>query len=91
MERKEVYKAIDSERDYQEQAKKNLARPDIIEDFHAGDALAAIQYNVNRANDAWYNEPAPYKNTLTYLRKVAALSVQLGERYEMPERGLQNN
>jgi len=89
MTREDVFRAIDSERDYQELAKQDSTRPDILEEFHAGDTLAAIQYNLNKALDAWYKEPAPYNNSLVYLRKIAGLTVQLGEKYGMPERELQ--
>ena len=91
MKRQEVYFAIESERGYQESMKKDVNRTDILEDFHTGDTLAAIQYNLNKAIETWYKEPAPYQNTLTYLRKIAALTVQLGEKYGMPERELINN
>lgn len=86
--RSSIYDAIDSERDYQEKEKSNSDRPDIIPDFHVGDTLSAIQYNLNRARDAWYKEATPYKETMIYLRKIAGLIVQIGEQHTISPRVL---
>lgn len=83
MERKEVYEAIDSERDYQEKGKADLSRPDMIKDLHVGDTIAAIQYNLDKALEAWYKGATPHINAMEYLRKVAGLCVQAGEEYGM--------
>lgn len=86
MEREKVYEAISSERNYQEEMTKRSDRPDIIPEMHVGDALAAMQYNLNKAYEAWYKGSVPHIDTLTYMRKIAALCVQTGEQYGMEER-----
>ena len=85
MERLNVYEAIDTERDYQE-INKNNAESHIVEDFPLSSALEAIRYNVDKANNAWYSEQAPYPESMEYVRKIAAICVQMGEKYEMPWR-----
>jgi hypothetical protein len=84
--RQVVYEAIDTERDYQEKMKADSKRPDIIEDFHVGDALSAIQYNLDLARVSWYQGSAPHPLAMEYLRKIAGLCVQAGEVYGMPNR-----
>ena len=86
MERADVYKAIDSEREFQEEMSKDPLRPDIIPDFHVGDTLSAIQYNLDRARGAWYKDAVPHTEALKYLRKIAALCVKMGETYGMESR-----
>jgi hypothetical protein len=88
MQREEVYKAIDTEREYQIKMTANPERPDMIEDFHVGDALTAIQYNLNKAVDEWYKGSVPHQDTIKYLRKIAALCVLCGESHGMPKRPL---
>jgi hypothetical protein len=86
MERTEVYKAIDSERDYQDQMTANPDRPDMIEDFHVGDGLTAIKYNLDKAVDAWYVGAVPHQDTMKYLRKIAGIITKLGEVHGLPPR-----
>jgi len=86
MKREDVYKILDGERDYQDRLSADAIRPDIIEDFHLGDNLTAMQYNLNKAIDAWYKEPTPYKDTMEFVRKIGALCVKAGENFGMPSR-----
>ena len=86
MKRIEVYNAIDTERDFQDEMTKRDDRPDMIEDFHTGDALTAIRYNLNKAEDAWYSGSVPHQKTMEYLRKICAIAVKLGETQGMPNR-----
>jgi hypothetical protein len=86
MDRVEVYTAVDSERDFQDRLTADPSRPDMIEEFHIGDALSAIRVNLTKAENAWYIEAAPYEKTMTYLRKIAALCVKQGEVHGMPDR-----
>jgi hypothetical protein len=84
--RTKVYEAIDSEREYQIYQTKNSERPDMIADFHLGDALSAIRYNLSKAEEEWYKGAAPHAASMKYLRKVAGLCVMMGEIHGMPER-----
>lgn len=89
MERKYVYKAIESEREYQEiQKKKETSH--VVEDFPLAAGMEAIRYNIEKANQAWYSEKSPYPTAMEYVRKIAAICVQMGEKYEMPSRDLAN-
>lgn len=86
MSREEVFGVLSNERDFQNQAVRDPSRPDMIEDFHVGDGLTAINYNLRKAEEAWYKGAVPHTEAMDYLRKVAGIIVQLGERYGIPER-----
>jgi hypothetical protein len=86
MERKELYKAIDTERQFQIDMTAKESRPDMIEDLHVGDTLSAIQYNLDLARKAWYHGSTPHQGAMDYLRKIAGLCVQAGEKNGMPNR-----
>lgn len=86
MTRQEVYSAIDTEREYQRVLTNDPARPDVRWDMHVGDHLTAIQYNLNKAIEAWYKDSNNYEATMEFVRKIAGLCVQAGEMYGMPDR-----
>ena len=86
MHRHDVYSVIDGERSYQEAKAVDPSRSDIISDLHVGDTITAIRYNLDKAMEAWYSGSVPHKDAMEYLRKIAALCVQAGERYGMPDR-----
>lgn len=86
MTREEVYRSIDSERDLQDKLTADPSRPDMIEDFHVGDGLSAIQYNLDLARQSWYKDANPHTRAMEYLRKVAATIVKLGEVHGLPSR-----
>lgn len=83
MTRQEVYATIDSERDYQDRMIADLSRPDMRPDLHVGDTLTAIQYNLDKAVEAWYKGADPHIEAMEFVRKIAGLCVQVGERYQM--------
>lgn len=85
MERELVYKAINSEREYQEQGKITPSSH-IVNDFPLSAALEAIRYNIDKANKSWYNEKSPYPESMECMRKIAAICVQMGEHYGMKNR-----
>lgn len=86
MKREEVYKVIDTERNFQEKLILDETRPDMIADLHIGDTITAIQYNLNKAQEAWYVGSTPHPESMKYLRKIAGLIVQAAEKYGIPER-----
>ena len=88
MTRQEVYTAINTERDYQITHIANVDRPDMIEDLHIGDTIASIEYNLIAARGAWYYGSEPHQAALEYLRKIAGLIVQAGEKYGLPSRNI---
>lgn len=81
--REVVFKAIDSERDYQDKLTKNDNYPEMKEDFQIADGLSAIKVNLSKAHDSWYSEGKPYNKTMDYLRKIAGICAKVGERYGM--------
>lgn len=85
MERKEVYLAIDSERDYQIENTDSVGSH-IVSNFSMGDTLSAIKFNLDKAIQEWYKETSPYHNTTDLLRKISGLCVQAGEKYGMKKR-----
>ena len=86
MKREDVYKALDSERAYQDEMSQRSDRPDMIEEMHIGDILSAIYYNLGFANAAWYQGSVPHQDAMQYLRKIGALCVKAGETYGMKDR-----
>lgn len=85
MDRTDVIDAVDGEREYQnDQAKEGVGH--VVPDISLGDTLAAIQYNLNLALEEWYGGREPHAPAMDYLRKVAGLAVQAGEKYGMPRR-----
>jgi len=88
MSRDDVYAALDSERAYQDRSALDPSRPDMVglERFSLGDGLSAIEHNLHLARERWYRGSGPHQEALEYLRKVAAIVVQLGEKYGLPSR-----
>ena len=86
MDRKEVFQVISNEREFQQRNIENPERPDMIEDLHVGDSITAIRHNLELAQEAWYVGAVPHTQAMHFLRKIAALCVAAGEKYEMPLR-----
>lgn len=76
MDRSKVYKAFDTERDFQDQETQNPNRPDMIE------------VNLDKAKAEWYkdNPEENYQNTMEYLKKVGGIIIKLSEKYGIPKR-----
>lgn len=85
MKRQEVYEAVDSERDYQNEGIK-LDDTHIVKEFPLGSALSAIQVKLDLARSMWYNRTSPHTEAMGELRKIAAICVQMGEENGMPNR-----
>ena len=88
MKRKNVYKAIDTERAYQEEMTNSSDRPDMISEFNISTALLAMDVTMDKAKEIWYNDNPidKYQDTMELLRKIAGMAVQMGEKYGMPNR-----
>lgn len=85
MEAFKVYEAIESERRYQDSGKRD-DESHIVQDFPLGSALVAIQYKLDAAIGLWYGGTAPHEDSIKELRKIAAICVQMGEKYGMEKR-----
>lgn len=83
---KSILNTVKGEREYQRRLSRQTTRPDMVQKMTIGDTLSAIQYNLDRARQEWYVGSDPHPDAMAYLRKVAALCVQAGEVYGMPER-----
>lgn len=81
MKREEVYKIIDSERDYQER-RWNLGTRSGIPDSekHPADWLNYIDYCLHKAKEADYN--LDQESTMDNIRKIAALAVRAMELHK---------
>lgn len=88
MKRKEVYKAFDTERAYQQEMTDSADRPDMIEEFNISTAILAMDVTMTKAKETWYydNPEDGYQKTMDLLRKVGGMITQMGEKYGMPER-----
>ena len=91
MERKEVYKAIDSERDYQNKSwngtkssRQPSDAPNAMERTIDEYALYVARYT-NKLIDVCGTTDHP-EEKLEVFRKIAALCVSCGESHGMPER-----
>jgi len=89
MERKEVYRQIDNERDYQDlRWNSNLREGDIPdEEKPVAEWINYIEYHLNKAKTANYQ--LNKESSLAELRKVAALAVRALEIHGCPERMVQ--
>lgn len=85
MKRQDVYKAIDSERDYQDYSIKKEGTH-VVKELPLGSALSAIKHKLDIANKKWYGAVEPHQEAMDELRKIAAICVQMGEKFGMPKR-----
>lgn len=79
-------KSLDSELAYQDAQTSNEDRKDMIEDFHVGDGLSAIQYNLDKAREEWYKNASPHESAMSFIRKITAIGIKLGIANGMPMR-----
>jgi len=82
-ERKQVYRAIDSERDYQDNRWGVLDDPNYVS-YEPSQFLIDIEIHLNKAKAANYN--IDKEGVMSELRKIAALAVKCGEVHLMPHR-----
>ena len=81
MNREEVYKAIDSERDYQTQLTRNEVKNQTPMEY-----LAIISRIVRDMEDSWYDKPG--QPSMDYMRKIAATAVRAMEQHGVINRRL---
>lgn len=86
MDRQSVFLAINTERNYQDLMAADDDRPDMVKDLGIGATLLAMEENLSRARSSWYSGADNHPEAMAYVRKVAGLAVQLGERLGMPPR-----
>lgn len=88
MKREDVYKVIDTEREFQIKMVGTGERPDILKKRTTGDVLGAIKCNLDKAFAIWYYDSLDkdYQDTMEIVRKIAALCVQTMEDNGAPGR-----
>ena len=88
MDRNVVYKALDTEREYQDEMIASDARADMVDNFSLGQAILAMEHLLAEARSFWYvdNPQENFQTTMHRIRKVAGVAVQMGEKYGMPDR-----
>jgi hypothetical protein len=84
MERKDVYKLIDGEREYQQDLEKDSSRHDGHK-HTVGDYLVLLNSYVSKANTAW-SDNGTDTQALDVIRKIAGICVHCMEEYDAPER-----
>lgn len=86
MTREEVYKALDSERDYQIAGRGNAKRHEEFSNpLLPGEVILCMERILSEAREAWYRpDGLPY--VAEDMRKLGAMAVQYGENYGMPAR-----
>jgi predicted component of type VI protein secretion system len=77
--RQQVYEAINSERDYQD----NLPRSTVKNQMPM-EHLAIIERICRDMNDCWYDKPG--QPTMDFMRKIAATAVRCMEQHGAPRR-----
>lgn len=82
--RNEVYKALDSERDYQDVVWPDSAHLSI------GDYLLMLEEYVFRGRREWVKEHQPELNALEMIRKVGGIAVRCMEQHGAPIRVMPN-
>lgn len=83
--RKQVYEAIDTERDYQDAGRGNAKRHEGQPEMTPGEHLLCMEKCLTDARESWY-KPDGGAACLDHVRKVAALAVACMERYGAPRR-----
>lgn len=83
MNREEVYKLIDGEREYQ-----NSLWPshEDAPQLTIGEFVLMLSEYVDRAKNEWTNEKKPEQKTLAMVRKIAGIAVRTMEIHGAPPR-----
>lgn len=72
--REEVYRAIDTERNYQESLARNTTT-----DQRPLEQVALIEEVIRQAKQDWYNNPGAFD--MNYMRKIAGIAVRCMEQH----------
>lgn len=80
--RSDVFDAINSERDYQENLPRNTEKVQVPLEH-----LTIIKRIVRDMEDSWYDNPG--KADMNFMRKIAAVAVRAMEQHGAPHRSQQ--
>ena len=84
-ERIAAYKALDSERAYQDAGVLDESKPH-MKPLTPGEMILAMEQCLVHARTSWYHTGHPHVHATEYLRKVGGLVVQYMEQYGAPQR-----
>lgn len=84
--RKEVYKAIDTERDYQDLIWRLADDPSFVNELTIGEFVLLVEEYAAKARNVWTNQPKPELETLEFMRKIAGITVNCMEQHGAPKR-----
>ena len=88
--RKAAYKAIDSERDYQDTVwcieTPSSVDPSKPNPLTVGEFLLLIEDIAAQARRVWYTDKKPNEATLEFMRKIGGVAVNCMEQHGAPER-----
>lgn len=84
--RKIVFSAIDSERDYQDSLWPEKHDPSVANQMSIGDFILLIEEYASRARKDWTEEYAPEMDALNGIRKIAGIAVNCMEQHGAPQR-----
>jgi hypothetical protein len=84
MDRADVYKLIDGERDYQE----GLWGSAVVHanELSVGDFVLMVEEYAARARKEWVGQPYPEVKALDHMRKIAGIAVRCMEIHGAPPR-----
>lgn len=87
MDRRDVYAAIDSERDFQDRMAGNSARANVEDNRDQGSLILLMEHYLNKAREAHAGPNSFNSRAVTaQVRKVTALGVMLMERIGVDQR-----
>lgn len=86
--RDEVYKAIDTERKYQDSVWHRKEGEDDPNPLSIGEFILLLNAYSDQARDQWLKEPKPEINALNTIRKIAGIAVNCMEQHGAPQRKL---
>ena len=86
--REQVYKAVDSERDFQDFHWQNPDGSGTPNPLTVGENLLLIEEYAARARSEWSKEGRPEMRTLNMIRKIAGIAVRCLEEHGAPFRGM---
>lgn len=81
MTRKEVYRVIDSEREYQDSLWPQDGRKGSPNPLTVGEFLLLIENYTSQARTVWSHEKKPTRATLNTIRKIAGIVVNCMEQH----------
>jgi hypothetical protein len=85
--RREVYAAIDTERDYQDRRWPSPFILGVPNPMSIGEFILLIEEYTEKARVEWATEKKPEDRALHFIRKVAGIAVNCMEQHGAPKRG----